>query len=251
MIPCFFISKKRSFNYIDVSAAMAELVDALDSGSSRGNPVDVRLILAAMNIAIIGNGEIRNPAILKKLLSGYSKFIAADGGANNCLILGITPDLIIGDLDSITPETLQAFAHVPTKKFPCDKDFTDLELAVREAEDAENITLFCATGSRADHSLANIYLLAQFPNRILIETEEETIGAFQKKIILNCTPGQTLSLIPMGNPAVGVTSKGLKWELNQATLDTHFLSISNVCLANSVFLSLDSGTLVWCLKRSG
>ncbi|MBA3724850.1 MAG: thiamine diphosphokinase [Candidatus Levybacteria bacterium] len=200
-------------------------------------------------IAIIANGEIRNPIILKKLLSSYSKIIAADGGANNCRILDIEPDIIVGDLDSITPDTSQFFIHVPRKQYPCDKDHTDLELALKEAEGADKIALFCATGSRVDHSLTNLYILSQYPQRLMIVTEEETVFAVDRSVIVETLPGKTISLIPIGGSVKGVFTKGLKWELDNATLNNHFVSISNVSLGEQVTIELASGILLCCLHR--
>lgn len=202
-----------------------------------------------MSTAIVVNGEIRNPELIKSLLQGYTHIIAADGGANHCLKLGIRPNLIVGDLDSITPETLKAFAYVPTKQFPYEKDYTDLELAIQEVNAMERIALFCATGDRVDHSLTNLYILTRYPQRIFMESEVETISAFNRSLTVQTFPGQGLSILPIGAPAIGVTTKGLKWEMKKATLDHQFLSISNVCLGNQVEIDLDSGMLLLVLKR--
>jgi thiamine pyrophosphokinase len=252
---------------------MAELVDALDSGSSRGNSVDVRVILAAIlgtiymplnpvfyqnicenvhSVALVANGAMNDYLFLASLVKTYDKCFAVDGGLIHCQAMGIHPDLIIGDWDSIPAELLASYADVPAARFPVDKDLSDLELALEVAlhcQSVEKIGLFGATGKRIDHTMVNLQLLRRFPTKLVIETETETIFSLKGDRRFECFPGQTLSLVPMGPRAQGVTTKGLKWELTNASLDSHFFSLSNVCLGSYFDIFIAEGNLICCLLR--
>lgn len=203
------------------------------------------------SIAIIANGQIDDDTKILLKLKKYSYIIAADGGATHCLRMGIIPDLIMGDLDSISKEAIEAFEKVPKLQFLKDKDETDLELAINQALllKAEKISLFAATGNRVDHTLVNLHFLRKLPVKLMIETENETIFALNplvtdKSFNIETLPGQTISILPIGKGATGVTTRGLKWELNDATIDENFLSISNVSLSSSISISIKSGDIL-------
>lgn len=204
-----------------------------------------------MNIAVIANGQIHDDTIIFEKLKLFDMIIAADGGANHCFRLGITPELIIGDFDSITPQTIDAFANVKKMQFKKDKDQTDLELGIAHAFllGSKNVTLFAATGNRMDHALVNLAFLSRYPAKLFIETEDQTIFAIDETIAfnpfkINTLPQQTISFLPLINKATGVTSKGLKWELNDATVGENFLSISNICLTSETSISIKNGKLL-------
>ncbi len=66
---------------------------------------------------------------------------------------------------------------------------------------------------------------------------------------LPCQVGQTLSLIQIGDPAEGVTTEGLKWELHSATFSKYFFSLSNICLKNRVKIRVEQGDLLCCMQK--
>lgn len=202
-------------------------------------------------IAIIGNGSIFNYDIIKKLIVQYSKIIIVDGGLSHCRKMNLSPLLIVGDFDSAIPSDIEFYNEVDKKIYPVDKDLTDLELAIQEALEigADKIALFGALGKRIDHGLKNLSLVYQMAGKLVIESEYETIFAISGNQKIDCSPDQTLSLIPFGNPAIGVTTHGLKWELQNATINNNFLSISNISIKDSFTISINSGTILCSLVR--
>jgi len=203
--------------------------------------------------ALVGNGAIHEYGFIASLIKDYDRCIAVDGGLAHCQAMGITPDLIIGDLDSIPPELLKKYSKVPTTIFPKDKDHSDMELAIDTVRTRYNIHkfgLFGAMEKRMDHALSNLYLLQRHPEKAVIKTETETIIAIEGQRRMNCYPGQCISLIPLGSPVIGVTTQGLKWELSEATLNQNFFSLSNVCLGSFFDVSIAQGTLLCCLLRT-
>lgn len=208
-------------------------------------------------VAIVANGEIRDYLKIYEKLKHFDKIIAADGGARHCLILKFTPDLIVGDFDSIGKEVDQSFEDVRKLTFPKDKNETDLEIAILEAFrlNENEVTLFAATGKRVDHTLVNLHLLKRFSGKLFIENEEETIFALGsdfgfKTHEIEVMKGQTISLLPLGSQVIGVSTEGLRWNLNDQNLDETFLSISNICLSNKIKVSVNKGNLL-CFLQSG
>ena len=112
------------------------------------------------NILIICNGEVPHSKIIKKFISLADLIVCVDGGANSALKLNISPDYIIGDMDSIKPLTAERFKNVK-HIFKPDQDFTDLEKTLIYLQEfkPEIIHIFGAIGNRIDHSLSNpLYL---------------------------------------------------------------------------------------------
>lgn len=197
--------------------------------------------------ALVANGQISSPDIIRPLILRHSQIIAVDGGLVHCDRMGIQPNLIVGDFDSCPNKLLQKYKNVPAIHLQTDKDETDLEVAIREAK-SNDITLYAAWGHRIDHSLTNALLLTRHPG-MRMETETEIVFAIDKEITLDCKPGQTLSLIPLAGPVTGINTSGLKWELKNGKLDQHFIGISNICLNEKVKISLNNGSLLCILIR--
>jgi len=203
------------------------------------------------SVALIGNGVIFDYPLIASLVLNYDKCIAVDGGLFHCRAMGVIPDLIIGDQDSLPLPLLQLYPSVTVKTFPQDKDQTDMELAIGAADNPsmKKIALFGATGNRTDHALANLYLMCRFPNKMIIENEHETIFCLAGKNKFNTHTGQTISFMPLDSLPIGVTTKGLKWELHHAKLDKKFFSLSNISLGSSVEISIEHGNLICCMIR--
>lgn len=203
------------------------------------------------NVAIVANGSIHNFADVAKNLHAFSYIIAADGGLNSCDNMGILPNIIIGDMDSISKELLAKYSQVEQKLYPTDKNKTDLELAVEEAisKKAEKVVIYGALEKRVDHSLYNLHLLTRYPGFLWIETEFETTFAIDRPTRVKCYPGQVISLLPLSDPAKEVSTTGLQWELTNAVINKNFMSISNISLNNFFDIDIAEGNLLCCLCK--
>ncbi len=221
---------------------MAELVDALDSGSSRGNSVDVRVILAAMTFACVSSGSILSHDFLASRLPSFDTVIAVDGGLKHLIQIGLKPDLIIGDLDSVTEEDLTYFKKVEILQFPQDKDDSDTDLAVKWGFENGLVsgTLFGVLEGRSDHVLNNLLLLTKYPKKLSIETESETIYAISDNKKEVCQPGELISLVPYPSP-LRVKTKGFKWELEDQMLE---ISLSNRTTGHEFEVTVSGGKLL-------
>jgi thiamine pyrophosphokinase len=198
--------------------------------------------------ALIANGQIDDLSLIKPLLKAYSRIIAVDGGLRYCKAMGVQPTLIIGDFDSAPKELLEEYA-VPKIRLKTEKDATDLEIAIEHEinRGTERLTVFGGWGGRIDHSLTNALLLTRFPGQVQMETELEVLFAIEGDAKIRCEIGQTLSLLPICGPVIGIATKGLKWELNNGMLGPQFIGISNVCLQQEVHIKIEEGILICSL----
>ncbi|NTU70332.1 MAG: thiamine diphosphokinase [Coriobacteriia bacterium] len=167
----------------------------------------------------------RTPALIERLCVGHDLTIAVDGGADLCLEAGVTPDLLVGDLDSATPLAVDRLASlgVPVTRFPSEKDATDLELAIVEARrlGATAITVTAVSGGRLDHGMGALAALAgaaDMSPRIIEPGMTAWVldGRGERGVRLKGR-GATVSIIAWGGVAL-VSASGLRWPLSRAEL---------------------------------
>lgn len=183
---------------------------------------------------------------------GVDLVIAADSGLEHAQALGVDVDLVIGDLDSVDPDALEdALARGATaERHPTAKDATDLELALDAALErgASAMHVVGIGGGRFDHHLANVLLLASRRYRsvrIDAHLSDSWITVVHDRIELLGSPGAICSLLPLGGPAVGVVTDGLRFPLRRETLPPGTTrGVSNEFLATTATVSLDSGVLL-------
>jgi thiamine pyrophosphokinase len=172
--------------------------------------------------------------------------IAADSGLNVAVRAGVPVDVLIGDLDSVSPDTLDHPSRV--LRFPEDKDATDLELAVSEARSrgASSLLVIGGGGGRVDHFLANASLLAsQVGLDIEWRTGSGTLHRVNRSLLLTGTPGETVSLLAFGGPARQVRTNGLRWELDGEDLAPGSTrGVSNRFVATEAVVELENGNLL-------
>ncbi len=116
---------------------------------------------------VLAAGTMPLPRLIPPLLQGVDVVIAADGGLELARTLKLKPDLVVGDMDSVSESTLAAFPHVPRQTHAADKDELDLELAIDAAlqRGATRIRVLGAFGSRLDQSLAALFIAARHAER--------------------------------------------------------------------------------------
>lgn len=201
---------------------------------------------------IFANGEMPAYDWARGWFSLDDTIVAVDGGLNHCLALGITPYLLLGDLDSVTPAQAADMAArgVRIEKYPAEKDETDLELALLWAarKGFSRIHIFAALGGRIDQTVANLSLLllpelANIDVRILDKTNEIFLIAHESTI--TGYPGDIVSLLPWGGSALGVATRNLQYPLHEAVLTPdRSRGVSNVMLGESASVSLEEGSLL-------
>jgi thiamine pyrophosphokinase len=176
------------------------------------------------------------------------------------LARGLTPDLVIGDMDSLGEEdrTLLQTEGCQFVVHPRAKDQTDLELAIgcAVAEGAREIVVLGAFGGRLDHTLANVLLLAlpqldQVPVWLVDDWEEMVLAQSGQRVTVDGQLGDLVSLLPLAGDVSGVTTTGLIWELEGDRLRFGFSrGVSNEMTASEARIEVEEGLLLVVHGRS-
>jgi len=201
---------------------------------------------------IFANGCLPSLEAARALLRPDDTIVAADGGARHLLAMGLLPHLLVGDLDSLDAASLAQMeaASVEIRRYPTDKDETDLELALRHALEggADSILIVGALGGRLDQTLANLSLLTDPAFEGLdLRLDDGAEEAFfcRRQAEVRGRSGEVVSLIPWGGPVEGVVTEGLQWKLSGETLYPHqSRGVSNVLAGNMASVRINSGLLL-------
>jgi thiamine pyrophosphokinase len=182
-------------------------------------------IRQSLTVIVLAGGDAVDEG-LRAALPRADFVIAADSGLQQAAALGLRVDLVVGDFDSVDPDVLAAAerAGVEIERHPVAKDQTDLELAVIAAQqrDATRVVIVGIDGGRIDHALANVMLLA---SRDYAALHLETIGrggrvvAVHDRVEIAAPPDAIVTLLAVGGPAHGVTTRGLRYPLRAETLE--------------------------------
>ena len=179
--------------------------------------------------------------------------IAADGGVTHCAQIPLTPDVILGDFDSLgyTPEGAQVF--------PVEKDDTDVMLAVRHGLDRgyrEFLIYGGMDGPRLDHTMANFqtlgFLQANGARGYLIGKHHIATVIRNETALFPATATGILSVFCLGKDAQGVTLQGLQYTLEKGCLTADFpLGVSNHFVGEKAQITVENGSLllIWEAKN--
>lgn len=178
--------------------------------------------------------------------------IAADGGLELTRHLGRAADLLVGDLDSVTPEAVDAAEAAGTRveAHPVDKDRTDLAIALDAALERApaRVLVLGGHGGRLDHLLANALLLCAqryAPLRIVAQAGPATLTVIHDHAPLSGTPGETVSLLAVHGPAHGVRTEGLRFPLDDEELAPgSSRGVSNRLVAPHARVEVAEGTVL-------
>jgi len=205
-----------------------------------------------MRCLIFTGGVMFDEAWHKKQIRTNDYLIAADKGAEHLLTLGYVPDIVVGDLDSISDTAKEELIAqgVRFEISPREKNETDTELALIFALDLKprEIILFAASGDRLDHLLANVFLLAGYLNRgipIYLQTPVETLWLTDKSATLTGSAGRLASLMAISPRVENLSLTGFYYSLQNATL--YFgssLGISNILQGKEAKIEFSRGILL-------
>ena len=172
---------------------------------------------------IILNGDVVPNAIFRKFYKKGDYIICADGGANTAKKYRILPNIILGDLDSITNSNLSFYRKkgVEIRKIT-EQETTDFEKALMYvvAFNLENVIVFGAISGRPDHTMNNFSVMKRYSKVLDIKIIDRKFEVFylKKKLERDYAKNKVVSFL--GFPAAyGVTTKGLKYKLNNETLE--------------------------------
>lgn len=204
-------------------------------------------------VLIVAAGERASGDFLRLLASSADFVIGVDRGAEDLLALKIPLDVAIGDFDSVSNlKSLEKFRKI---RFPKNKDFSDTELAVDYAIEKgfDNFILTQMLGKRTDHLLFNIAMMRKLLRKgrtCCIKEEKEEIYITDKEMEIKVKKGDIISLLPLTSNVYGVSSFGLKYELNKRNLSAESsLSLSNKAVKEKVKINVKRGTILIIVEK--
>jgi thiamine pyrophosphokinase len=205
-----------------------------------------------VNALVLANGELYETEILRKRISKevFDLVIGVDGGSLRASELNVAIDVIIGDMDSISPHEQDENKSATFISYPGEKDETDLELALLYARDqgVDKIIVVGVMGGRMDMTISNIQLVAHASSgscRIEVWHGNQTgwvIHPPGEDIPGNV--GDTVSLIPVGGSSSGIMTRGLKYPLRNEELSMKSRGVSNRIDSLPAHVAFSNGQLL-------
>ena len=207
---------------------------------------------------IFVNGNMKSKKFYKEKVLDYELVISADGASNRLYEIGIIPDFIVGDLDSINKVSYDFYKLKETKfiKFPSKKDKTDTEIAIDLAKEKgyKDVTLMGFIGNRLDHMLGNIFMMyyadKQDLNLNLIDEDNMAWIISPGKTVIKKEKGRTISFINFGVDAKGISLTGFAYPLSNYNLQLGSTRcISNILESEEAIIELKEGKLIAILTN--
>ena len=205
-----------------------------------------------MRALVVASMASAYPEFVADLANRADLVIAADGGGMACLSAGVAPDLVVGDLDSLSADAEQRLraAGVAFVTVPAEKDVTDLDLALDESASAgaDEVWVTGALGGRLDHTLASLGSLCrragQRPHVVEPDCRAWVMAPDGRSQLRLGGVGALVSLFALGTAAT-VSTSGLKYPLTReslAPLDSR--GLSNVITAEGATIEVAEGVLL-------
>jgi thiamine pyrophosphokinase len=211
-----------------------------------------------LRAVIVADGDVPTRVQLERMLGtggDVALVVAADGGAAKAIALGLTPDVVVGDQDSLAPEAAEQLRAdgVEVLVHPAAKNESDTELALREAIDrgaTELLVIGAFGGTRIEHTIANLLLLASpqlraVDTRLADGSSEVRLLEGAGSLTVNGARGDFVSLHPLEPRVEGVTTEGLEYSLaDEPLLQGPARGLSNVMTGDAATISVRSGRLL-------
>lgn len=198
---------------------------------------------------IVSSGTIKDYSLLENLIDENDYIVCADGGIDYLIELNIIPNLILGDLDSISDLGIDYIKDndIEVKKYPSIKDNTDSELAIIYLinKGIDDISIIGGSGTRLDHTLANIFLLRKFNKKvknIKIVDDHNIINYVIDRIEIKRKEGWFISIIPLSLEGASVSLVGFEYPLKEKHIEFgSTLGISNEIIEDVGLVKIDNG----------
>ena len=205
-----------------------------------------------MRVLILANGEPPSQMLLARLAAGHDLFLAVDGAALTAARLGVCPDIVSGDFDSLDLDAAQVLLpdadFVPTP----DQNQTDLEKAfgIALTRGADSVTVAGAAGRRIDHTLGNVSLLLRWQEDhpdlpVTLVADGSQTQAVRGEIVLETEPGDVVSLLSLDGRA-RVSLSGVRWPLDNHPLAVGVGGLLNEATGPRVSIKAEGSIVIVC-----
>ena len=195
-------------------------------------------------LVIVSNGDFPTHPIPLDKINNSECILACDGATNTLVDKGYIPNIIIGDLDSISKKNKDKFSDrlIEIK----DQSENDLRKAINYAmnNNIKNITIVGASGKREDHTIGNIFSLLNYKDlNIRLFTDTGFFTCIHKDQKIESFKGQQVSLFT-ADKTIEITSNNLKYNFNSNTISTLFYGTLNECINNFFEIEISHGCLL-------
>jgi thiamine pyrophosphokinase len=195
-------------------------------------------------LVIVANGEFPKNSIPLEVLSNAKYIIACDGAIDKLVKNGCNPNLIIGDLDSISAKSMKKYKDIIFEI--SNQSENDLRKAINYAKEnnINEISIVGSTGDREDHLIGNIFSLFNYPNiKIIIFTDTGTFELINKSQKIKSFNGQKISIFTLDNTII-IESKHLKYNFNKTNISNLFSATLNESIYHYFILNISHGNLL-------
>lgn len=202
--------------------------------------------MAAVTGLLFIGGEGPSRRRLQPFLEDVDLVVAADSGLDLASAAGVEPDLVVGDMDSLSDRSLLEAYGDRVTVFPADKDETDTEIGLRFLRErgAGRVIVAGGGGGRLAHLLGLLALFERPCPPAVWLTAREQVELIETRLALDGCMGQTISFFPVAGPVAIAGSSGLKWPLDGLEWKKGDAGISNLAVADSVEVALAHGRLL-------
>ncbi len=194
------------------------------------------------------NGQPPSVELTQRCARYSELVVAADNGARHLLDAGVEPNLIVGDIDSLSPGLATMYRHCLCKVET--QENTDLEkslTAIYSSYPSARVTILGGTGRRLDHELGNLLCASNWADQLSLRMVSDNEGIYvpcaSEPLELHTIAGQTVSLFGLPQ-AEGVCTSGLKWPLCDETLPMGTRGVSNEATQERVTVVFRAGRLI-------
>ena len=195
-------------------------------------------------LLIVANGEFPIHSIPLQILNEATSILACDGAANTLVKKGYIPDIIIGDLDSLSGENKTKYNNrIILEKNQSDND---LRKAINYSIDnnIDTIAILGASGKREDHTIGNIFSLFDYKNlNIKIYTDYGIFSCIDKTQNIESFKGQRISIFALDS-TIKITSNNLKYNFNKRNISNIYIGTLNESTSNYFKLKISHGSLL-------
>ena len=195
-------------------------------------------------LTIVANGDFPKHKIPLMVLQKSNTIIACDGATNALSENMYTPNIIIGDLDSISTENKNKYSNMIIEEI--DQSKNDLRKAIDYCliNNIKNISILSATGKREDHTIGNIFSILKYKDlNIKIFTDTGFFSSVHTNQKIESFKGQQISIFSLDS-SIKITSNNLMYNFNKDTLSSIYIGTLNESLASSFKISLSHGSLL-------
>ncbi len=199
-------------------------------------------------------GAAPESKFVKGELDNADLIVAADSGFDTALGMGVVPDIVLGDMDSVKdPSVFNSFPFLQVLSYPCDKDETDTELGLLLLKDKkmDQIVLIGGGGGRMDHFLGIVFLFDREISPDIWYTDSTRFQKITGNVQISSVIGREVSFFPCGTAPCRMTSRGLKWPLDGFVWRKGDMSISNRVVDDPFVIEMLEGQLILLNQLEG